>query len=62
MVSFSLWGDLRSGYWKGIVENLEVLELHYPGWVVRLYVSEDLVSRAALTELCSLHNKYYRQY
>ena len=61
MVSFSLWGDLKSGYWKGIVENLEVLELHYPGWVVRLYVSEDLVGRAALGELCSLHNKYHRQ-
>ena len=61
VVSFSLWGPSNSGYWKGIVENLEVVEVHYPGWVVRLYVSADLVNRAALINLFSLHNKYHRQ-
>ena len=61
VVSFSFWGSTHSAYWKGIRDNLEAVGAHYPGWVVRLYVSEDLVSGAALARLCSLHNKYHRQ-
>ena len=60
VVSFSFWGDLHTAYWTGVVENLRLMELHYPGWVLRLYVSEDLVSGDTPSKLCKLHNTYSR--
>ena len=60
VVSFSFWGEMKTAYWNGIVENLELMEVLYPGWVLRLHVSRDLVTRETQTQLCDLHNRYSR--
>ena len=41
-------------YWDGITDNLELMPSHYPGWVMRLYVSSKNLSIGAVTSLCSL--------
>ena len=43
VLSFSFWGNMDTGYWRGIVENLDLMELHYPDWVLRLYVRKVLI-------------------
>ena len=30
-----------SGYFEGIMENLELMPVYYPGWVMRLYYDLD---------------------
>ena len=32
---------LTLGYFDGILENLELLQVYYPGWVMRLYYDID---------------------
>ena len=32
---------LISGYFEGIVRNLEAMPVYYPGWVMRLYHDFD---------------------
>ena len=38
-----------SGYFEGIVGNLELMPLYYPGWVMRLYY--DLDDRDPITKV-----------
>ena len=38
---------LISGYFEGIVRNLEAMPVYYPGWVMRLYHDFDDDDRIA---------------
>ena len=40
VLSFSFWGQMSSGYFNGIVGNLELMRTLYPDYVMRLYVSK----------------------
>ena len=54
MVSFSFWGELETGYFRGIRDNLALMEELYPGWVMRLYVSSQRLGDEARRTLCDI--------
>ena len=54
IVSFSFWGELKTGYFRGILDNLELMRTVYPGWVMRLYVSRVKTDEDAVTTLCDI--------
>ena len=39
--SFCLFGPTSTVYHRGFLENVELINRHYPGWVVYVYVSPD---------------------
>jgi len=59
IVGFSFYGDINSniekvkGYFEGIGENLKLMPMHYPGWIMRLYFDLDRKD-PVLHELCKL--------
>ena len=54
VVSFSFWGELETGYFRGIRDNLALMEELYPGWVMRLYVSSQRLGDEARRTLCDI--------
>ena len=36
-----LWISFVKGYFEGIVGNLELMPIYYPGWVMRVYYDLD---------------------
>ena len=54
IVSFSFWGELKTGYFRGILDNLELMRTVYPGWVMRLYVSRVKTDEDAVSTLCDI--------
>ena len=45
--------SLKKGYLDGVIENLELMPVHYPGWIMKLYV--DLERNSSTRQLfCSL--------
>ena len=46
---YNIISMLISGYFEGIVGNLELMPLYYPGWVMRLYY--DLDDRDPITKV-----------
>ena len=41
VISFSLWGK-QPKYLQGALENITLQKKHYPDWICRFYVSEDV--------------------
>ena len=54
IVSFSFWGEMTSGYFRGIIDNLELMRTLYPDWVMRLYVSRHKMDNATIATLCDI--------
>ena len=54
VVSFSFWGEMKNGYFKGIQDNLAMMETHYPGWVMRLHVSSAKLTNDSVRTLCDI--------
>ena len=59
VVGYSFYGDMNSnksiekGYFEGIIENLKLMPIHYPGWIMRLYFDLDK-SDPVFDEICKL--------
>ena len=59
VVVFAFYGDINStaaiekGYYEGIAANLNILPIHYPGWIMRLYHNFDK-SSPVFEEICNL--------
>ena len=51
VVSFSFWGEMKNGYFRGILDNLAMMETHYPGWVMRLHVSSAKLTNDSVRTL-----------
>ena len=52
-----------SGYFEGIVGNLQLMPIHYPGWVIRLYHdirSDDPVMQVHFVFESSYQNRNYQ--
>jgi hypothetical protein len=41
IISFSIWGS-NSNYTDGLLVNIELAKIHYPGWIVRVYYQSDM--------------------
>ena len=54
VVSFSFWGEMQNGYFRGILDNLVMMETNYPGWVMRLYVSNAKLTNESMRTLCDI--------
>ena len=54
VVSFSFWGEMKNGYFRGILDNLAMMETNYPGWVMRLHVSSAKLSNDSVRTLCDI--------
>ncbi|XP_059082699.1 uncharacterized protein LOC131880175 isoform X2 [Tigriopus californicus] len=53
VISYSLYGNLQSSYFKGIRLNLEGVEQFYPGYTMRLYHNAN-ESQSGFKELCDI--------
>ena len=53
-MSFSFWGKLESGYFRGVVDNLDLMRSLYPNWVMRLYVSRSKLDIDAINTICDI--------
>ena len=62
VVGFSFYGDINSnlsiekGYFEGLLENLKLIPLRYPGWIMRLYFDinkNDSIMHALCKLACS---------
>lgn len=42
--SFCLYGPENKMYYKGLLENIELIKTHYPGWKVFVYHSPDVTN------------------
>ncbi|XP_023341272.1 uncharacterized protein LOC111711215 [Eurytemora carolleeae] len=60
IISFSFFGDLKSVYYNGIENNLNYLDEHYPGWIMRLYLDPTNLNLNASHDLCTLSCKSNR--
>ena len=65
VIGFSIYGDMNSnhsrakGYFEGISENLSLISIYYPGWLMRLYhdvEKHDLVMKDLCNLACSNQN------
>ena len=54
VLSFSFWGELKSGYFNGIVGNLDLMKTVYPDWVMRLYVSKAKLDNVSIGTICDI--------
>ena len=54
VVSFSFWGEMQNGYFRGILDNLAMMETLYPGWVMRLHVSSARLSNESVRTICDI--------
>ena len=45
---------MQSGYFRGILDNLAMMETNYPGWVMRLYVSSARLSKESVRTICDI--------
>ena len=59
IVGFSFYGDpsstvgIQRGYFGGISENLQLIQIYYPNWIMRVYVHLD-DSDPVFNALCRL--------
>jgi len=54
VVSFSFWGEMNTGYFQGIIGNLDLMDILYPGWIMRLYVSNSKLDEDSMITLCRI--------
>jgi len=54
VVSFSFYGPPKPRYLNGIKANLAALHLHFPGWILRLYVDHHSLDPATMDQLMDL--------
>ena len=45
---------MKNGYFRGILDNLAMMETHYPGWVMRLHVSSAKLTNDSVRTLCDI--------
>lgn len=63
VVSFSFYGNksspshLLQGFFQGIKENLRLLSVYYPNWVMRLYYDVDMED-PLMKDLCTIACEY----
>lgn len=43
IISFSIWGN-NPFYTEGLIANIELAKVLYPGWIVRVYAQSDMTS------------------
>ena len=53
IVSFSVWGQLRRIYRRGVTENAELVRRVFPGWRMRLHVIRDM-EQSMVEAVCQL--------
>lgn len=58
VVSYSFYGDTKSGYFKGVSINTKSIAKLYPGWTVRLYHNISPKNPEGMKDLCSLFCTY----
>ena len=49
------------GYYQGLIENIELVRKHYPGWVVYVYMGEDVPETFAMRLLRTYSNVQIRR-
>jgi len=54
VVAASFWGDMQTGYYRGIVDNIKLTEELYPGWIFRLYVDGGEMKNETKQQLCEV--------
>ena len=64
VVAASFWGDMQTGYYRGIVDNIRLTEVgqsipltlqeFYPGWIFRLYVDGGEMKNETKQQLCEV--------
>jgi len=54
VVSFSFYGRPKPRYLHGVKANLDALHLHFPGWLLRLYVDHHSLDPATMHQLIDL--------
>ena len=64
VVAASFWGDMQTGYYRGIVDNIKLTEVGppipltlqelYPGWIFRLYVDGGEMKNETKQQLCEV--------
>ncbi|GAB6030746.1 hypothetical protein CHUAL_007597 [Chamberlinius hualienensis] len=52
VLSFSFYGDTKSGYFKGVAVNAESIAKLYPGWTMRLYHNINPSDNESTADLC----------
>jgi hypothetical protein len=40
--SFCLYGPYNARYYPGMIENIQLIHKHFPGWFVFVYVGSDV--------------------
>ena len=56
VISYSFYGKLESAYYNGIAENLALIQLLYPDYIMRLYFDKNAVqTEDKYQELCDLY-------
>ena len=43
--SFCLYGPERPIYYRGLIENVEIIQQHFPGWTVFVYYAPDVTTQ-----------------
>lgn len=54
VVSFSFYGPPKPRYLQGVKANLAALRLHFPGWLLRLYVDHHSLDPDTMDQLMDL--------
>ena len=64
VVAASFYGDMQTGYYRGIVDNIRLTEVgqtipltlqeFYPGWIFRLYVDGGEMKNETKQQLCEV--------
>jgi len=52
--STSFYGDMKSGYYTGIVDNLALMKEFYPNWTFRLYIDVSEMHNETKEQLCQV--------
>ena len=56
VISYSFYGKLKSAYFNGIFDNLALVQLLYPGYVMRLYIDKNaILTDDKYQDLCDLY-------
>ena len=45
---------MQNFYFRGIMDNLAMMETHYPGWVMRLHVSRTKLTNESMRTICNI--------
>ena len=56
VISYSFYGKLQSAYFNGIAENLALIQLLYPDYIMRIYLDKNAIqTEDEYQDLCDLY-------